>query len=171
MALVNAGLVTAIIGAFTILQLSVSSKDLGVATATCNAMRSVGGSVATAVYSTILINQVTKNTAQVAGTLILDGVAPTDLPTVLGALALGDLRSPALTSLPADTLTDAIYAQKVAWSGAFRMVYLVSIAFGSIAVICAACSRDASRLISNKVDVQLKGAYVTRKHDDADAKN
>jgi hypothetical protein len=119
-------------------------------------MRTLGGAVATAVYTTVLINEVTDNIkTKVVGYLIEAGVAPTSLPAVLEAVGHRDMESPALQALSVAVLEGVVYQEKLAWAGAFRMVYLVGIAFGGIAVIAAMFSRDVYHLMTNKVEVQL----------------
>ena len=163
---------TTIIGGFTIIQLSCSPHDLGIATQTANAVRSLGGSVATAIYSTILTNEITENLPKyIAPVLIGNGVAPQDLPATIGALVAGDLTSPAIKALAPATLDAALEQQKYAWAASFRMVYLIGIVFGALGTICAAFSMDVFPLMSNKVDVQLQGATFSHKSDEEKNKN
>jgi hypothetical protein len=158
---------TTIVGAFTIIQLSVSPGDLGVASQTANAMRSLGGSVATAIYSTILTNEITENLPKyIVPVLVANGVALQDLPITIGALVAGDMTSSAVTALAPATLNAALEQQKYAWAASFRMVYLIGIAFGALGTICVAFSVDVFHLMSNRVDVQLKEATFAHKPDD-----
>ncbi|KAJ5638385.1 hypothetical protein N7490_008264 [Penicillium lividum] len=163
--LVNFCVAASLIGAFTIIQFSVSPEDFGVATQTANTMRSLGGAVATTIYSTILLNKATENIeSKVAGYLTKEGVSTARLPAILDALesGSGNITSAVFQGLSPAVLAEAMHQEKIAWSDTFRVVYLVGIAFGTTATICAAFSRDVFHLMSNKVEVKLGKSYISK---------
>jgi Fungal trichothecene efflux pump (TRI12) len=145
-------------------QLGVPHEFIGIASALLITARTVGGSVATAVYSVILQNDIKdKGTHSIAIALFEAGLPLPTVPDVLTALLAGDPTGPALASA-AKTNPLAVFAGvialKKAYSKAFRLVYFVSIAFGVCGTICAAFSLNVAHLMTRHVDVTLdEGAH------------
>jgi hypothetical protein len=146
-------------------QLGVPHEFIGIASALLITARTVGGSVATAVYSVILQNDIKDKSAHsIAIALFEAGLPLPTVPDVLTALLAGDRTSPALASA-AKTNPLAVFAGvialKKAYSKAFRLVYFVSIAFGVCGTNCAAFSLNVAHLMTRHVDVTLdEGAHL-----------
>ncbi|EFX00504.1 trichothecene efflux pump [Grosmannia clavigera kw1407] len=153
-ALVGIAVASATIATTTMIQVGVSHEYIGIATGLAITARSVGGSVATTIYSTVLKSRFTTNLIDDAATpLIQAGVAPLSVGGIIEALLGGSPE--ALVGLSPDIIAVAETGIKKAFAHALRTVYLVSIAFGVVGVICVAFSEDVSHLMTNEVDVRL----------------
>jgi copper(I)-binding protein len=148
--------------ATSMVQLNVKHEHIGVASGLIVTMRTLGGAVATTIYLTILNNKLTSNLPKyVATPLAKDGVDPALIPDVILALTSGAITSPVLGKLTPKALFDAVSGLKGAYANAFRLVYLVSIAFGVIGTITVAFASDVDHLMTRQVDVKLaEGAHV-----------
>jgi len=146
-------------------QLGVPHEYIGIASLILVTARTVGGSVATTVYTVILQNDIKNHGAKRVAIAVAEGGVPlTSLLPVVVALLAGDQTSPALITA-FETYPKAILAGvaalKEAYSHAFRIVYLVSIAFGTLGTICAAFSLNVDKLLTRHVDVTLdEGAHL-----------
>ncbi|KAF2491932.1 trichothecene efflux pump [Lophium mytilinum] len=145
----------------TIVQLTVSHEYIGVATALITTARSVGGSVATAIYTSILKNKLIAFIPKyLALPLALAGVAPASLPAVIGALTTGTGLEALATLTPAQ-LGIGIYGVKESFAHAFRVVYLVTIAFGVLGTLAVCFTANVDHLMTRKVDIKLEeGAHL-----------
>jgi len=146
-------------------QLGVAHEFIGIASLMLVTARQVGGSVATTVYTTILQNDIKDNGAKRIATAVAKGGLPlADILPVVTDLLAGDETSPTLLSAlqtHPQAILAGISALKEAYSHAFRIVYLVSIAFGTLGTLCAAFSLNVDRLLTRHVDVTLdEGAHL-----------
>jgi hypothetical protein len=150
-------------------QLGVAHEYIGIASLMLVCARTVGGSVATTVYTVILQNDMKDHGAKrVATTLAENGVPLSDLLPVVTALLAGDQTSPALLSALGahpQAILPAITSLREAYAHAFRIVYLVSIAFGTLGTICAAFSLNVNKLLTRHVDVTLDEGAHLRTHE------
>ncbi|EXJ90159.1 hypothetical protein A1O3_03228 [Capronia epimyces CBS 606.96] len=148
--------------ATAMVQLNVKHEHIGVASGLTVTMRTLGGAVATTIYLTILNNKLVSNLPKyVATPLAEDGVALSLIPDVIVALTSGDATSPVLAQLSPKALLDAVTGLKGAYANAFRLVYLVSIAFGVIGTFTVAFAADVDHQMTRKVDVTLaEGAHI-----------
>jgi MFS family permease len=148
--------------ATSMVQLNVKHEHIGVASGLTVTMRTLGGAVATTIYLTILNNKLTSNLPKyVATPLAKDGVALALIPDVILALTSGDTTSPVLGKLTPKALFDAVNGLKGAYANAFRLVYLVSIAFGVIGTVTVAFASNVDHLMTRQVDVKLaEGAHI-----------
>lgn len=146
----------------TIVQLGVAHEYLGIATALLVTSRAVGGSVTTTLYSALLSNYVSTHLGpDVATALAHNGVAISQLPAVTEAIAEGSLTSPALVNISNTAIAAGLYASKVCFGEGFRLIYLVSITFGVLGLICAVFVNDVDHLMTNEVDIELReGAHI-----------
>ncbi|KAK7204237.1 trichothecene efflux pump [Myxozyma melibiosi] len=145
----------------TMAQLGVPHEYIGVASGLAITSRSVGGTVATVVYTTVLQNDVSSRIGTVVGTALAKAGLPTDeIVNVLYALVEGD--QSALASISPNILAAGEYALKLTYAHAFKMVYLVSIAFGGVGMICAAFSMDVDHLLTSQVDVTMEHANAPK---------
>lgn len=151
----------------TMVQLTVDHNYIGIATGLLITVRSVGGAVATTIYTTILSNDLESQIeSRVVTALVEAGTPLSSLEAVIGALTTGSDLS-VLASIPTTALYAGIAALKESYAHALRLVYLVSIAFGVVGVICAAFSNNVDHLMTKKVDIKLlKGAHI---HESKDA--
>ena len=153
--------------ALSFVQVSVPHEFIGIATGVTICARSLGGAVGTAVYTTILSNRLTTNlTPDVAVPLIKAGVSVNTIPAVLGALLGGEASSPALAALTPTQLMTAAMGIKNAYAGAFRVVYLSTIAFGVIGLVTVSFVANIDHLLTKKVDIKLEEGAIVHGHTD-----
>lgn len=144
------------------IQLGVPHQYLGLAMGVVTTARNVGGSISSTVYTVILNNQLTNNLGENVGTALAKAGLPlAEIPGVVEALATGDAKSPALASADPAALAAGVLALKLTYVHAFKVIYLVSIAFGVLGTACALFSKNVGEFMTNKVDVKMNtGAHV-----------
>lgn len=157
------------------IQVGVPHEYIGVASGILVCSRSVGGAIGATIYTTILQNKVKAEIPIKIGIpLAKAGLPPTTIAAVIEALASGNVASPALASLAPQLLFDAIEGLKQSYVSGFRLVYLVSIAFGLAATITVCFAADVDHLMTSKVDIKLdEGAHIKThtNHDDGHVVN
>lgn len=137
------------------------AEDIGLASGLLASIRSAGGSVAVAVYSTILSNRLLRT--------IPENIIPAAESAGLPASQAMDLMaaykgnnftsfSPAIQAAVAGAVPEA-YAQ------AFKTVYLASLGFGGIAIIGCLFSKDATEHLTEKVERKMPGKSERELHD------
>lgn len=150
----------------TMIQLAVPHQYLGVAMGLVTTSRNVGGSVGSTVYTVILNNQLTSNLGKnVATALATAGVPLAKIPAIAEALATGDQSSPALASVTPEELGAGVLALELTYVHAFKIIFLVSIAFGILGTVCAVFSKNVGEFMTNKVDVELDEAVHVGFHE------
>lgn len=141
--------------------LGVPHEYIGAASSIAFTCRTIGGSISTVVYLTILTNGLTKNLfPTVAKALAEAGVAETEIIPVATALIEAEATSPALAAVSPTALEAGVYAIKTAYAESFRTVYLVSIAFGALTIIAACFCGNFGKLMTNRIDVRLEKPSV-----------
>ena len=116
----------------------------------------IGGSIAVAVYSTILTNRLaTTMPTVVGGAATAAGLPAADVPAVLAAISTSTLADvPGIT----DTIIAAVGAAvPTAYSQAFKTVYLASLGFGGVAIIGSLLTVDPEKHLTDKVERRLHG--------------
>ena len=116
----------------------------------------VGGSIAVAVYSTVLTNRLgTTLPSVVGGAAINAGLPESDLPGVLAAVSAGTVAdAPGVNSSILAAIAGAV---PVAYSQAFKTVYLASLGFGGIAIIGSLLTVDPEKHLTDTVERRLNG--------------
>jgi hypothetical protein len=160
--LTGCGVAAATVGSNAMVVLAVPHEYIGVAIGLITTARSVGGSVATTVYIVILQHDLSKHLGHNLGTALAKAGLPlADIPAVAGALATSNVTSPALELASPAILAAGIQSIKLSYAHAFRLVYLVSIAFGVLGTICAFYALDVKHFMTREVDIKLEeGAHV-----------
>lgn len=157
----NTGIALTILGPFFVGFIELASlalaplfckaQDIGLASGLLASIRSAGGSVAVAVYTTILSNRLTTTIpANVLPAAEAAGLEPSQGAALLGAVTKGNLTaySAPIRLAVTEALPDA-YAQ------AFKTVYLASLGFGAIAIIGCLFSKDAKKHLTNKIERRM----------------
>jgi hypothetical protein len=144
-------------------QLNIPHQYIGVAMGLVITARNVGGSIATTVYTVVLSNNLKSHLGlNIATALAKAGLPLADIPAVTEALATQNVTSPAFGLANLAQLEAGIYAVKVSYADAFRLVYLVSIAFGGLGILCAFWTKNFGYLMTRQVDVILEeGAHLS----------
>lgn len=133
-------------------------NDIGIASGVVGAVRSVVGAVCSAIYSTVAANRLTQTlAAQVPPALINAGLPESSVPSFMWALALGTpdaFRS--VEGISANILSAGIEASKQASMDAYRTVFLVSLAFGGVGIICSCFVPNIDDRMTGQVSARLK---------------
>lgn len=130
------------------------ASDIGLASGLLASIRSAGGSIAVAVYSTILSNRLLVTVPANIGPAAIAAGLPADQ---VGALSTAVINSK-LSSFPG--ITEAIESAvaavlPTAYAQAFRTVYLASLGFGGIAIVGCLFSQDANEHLTDKVERRM----------------
>ncbi|CAK7217084.1 hypothetical protein SCUCBS95973_003031 [Sporothrix curviconia] len=128
-----------------------NAEDIGLASGLLASVRSAGGSVAVAVYSAILSNRLlTTIPANITPAVEAAGLPASDVPGLLTAYKAGNLTAytPAVNAA-------AVAAGRIAYTQAFKTVYLASLGFGGIAIIGCLFSKDAQKHLTDKVERKM----------------
>lgn len=134
--------------------LTLDSKDIGLANGALGTFRYALATVATSMYSSILNNKLTSNVPRyISPVTAAHEVPESSLQALLDALRTGSLRE-LLPDNP-DLAGDLIRAFQTAYSESFKVVYLVTLAFGLIAIIAAILSPNLEHKFTNKMAKRL----------------
>jgi MFS family permease len=160
-------IILSVIGAFacgfteglvnTVVPFTLPPEDIGIAVGMVSGMRLTFGSIATAMYSSILSNKsATLRVKLIPAAALAAGLPNSSIPSLMQAIANGT--SAALASVPDINSQIEIavgLAQKTAFSGAVRLVFLVSVAFGGIGIIATFFLKNIDHLLTNDVSRKL----------------
>jgi hypothetical protein len=134
--------------------------DIGLASGLLASIRSAGGSIAVAVYSTILQNRLrTTIPANIGPVAIAAGLPANRLPALVTAI-----RGNSLAKFPGITPAITGAVQKVlpeAYAQAFKTVYLASLGFGALAIVGCLFSKDSRQYLTDKVDRKMHSTTST----------
>ncbi|KAK7445002.1 fungal trichothecene efflux pump [Colletotrichum acutatum] len=160
----NTGIALTILGPFFVGFIELASlalaplfckpSDIGLASGLLASIRSAGGSIAVAVYTTILSNRLaTEIPAAIRGPAVAAGLPSSQLPALAKAVQAGKLAAfPGLTSAVKAAVAKVL---PNAYSKAFETVYLASLGFGAIAIVGCLFSKDAQQHLTNKVERRM----------------
>lgn len=162
MVLTGAVVSGATVASNSMIQLGVPHQYLGLAMGVVTTARNVGGSISSTVYTVILNNQLTDNLGtNIATALAKAGLPLADVSSVTGALATGNTTSPVLGLASPAQLGAGALALRLTYVNAFKIVYLVSIAFGVLGSLCAIFSKNVGEFMTGKVDVRInEGVHI-----------
>jgi hypothetical protein len=138
------------------------ASDIGLASGLLASIRSAGGSVAVAVYSTILTNRLdTTIPANIEKAVVIAGFPESQVSALAAAVKARTWANfpgmtPAISAAIAENAPTA-YAQ------AFKTVYLSSLGFGAIAIMGSLLSRDARGHLTEKVERKMHHGKVLTK--------
>ncbi|KAF2103653.1 MFS general substrate transporter [Rhizodiscina lignyota] len=165
---------------YTTASLNVPQRDLGVAIGLIGTFRSLGGSIGSVIFSSIFDQTAAKQVAnRISDTAIAAGVSSKTIPGLVASAKLALLGIPGQAAqfpdVPASVFNSCVTAARYGYAYAFRITWLASIAFGVIALVCAACVRDPSKYFTNHVEIHLNkkigGTYQanTKEAEDLDS--
>jgi len=128
--------------------------DIGLASGLLASIRSAGGSVAVAVYSSILANRLATTLPAAVGPAAIDaGLPSSQVAALVAAAQAGTLaKFPGITPAIQTAVTAAM---KIGYTQAYKTVYLASLGFGGIAIIGCLFSKDAQKHLTNKVERKM----------------
>ncbi|KAK6218219.1 hypothetical protein LQW54_002973 [Pestalotiopsis sp. IQ-011] len=129
--------------------------DIGLASGLLASIRSAGGSIAVAVFSTILSNRVKSTVPELVGPpAVAAGLPENQVGTLTAAIIAGKLSYfPGLTP----SIRAAVSAVlPTAYAQAFKTVYLASLGFGGIAIVGCLFSKDAQKHLTHKIERRMQ---------------
>jgi MFS family permease len=130
-------------------------REIGIGGGLATTSRAFISAICQAVYTTIFSNRLPASIAnKVPSALISAGLPASSVPQFLAAITAGT----GFSAVPgiSDSITAAgLRAYQVANANAYRTVYLSTIAFTSVGLICAFFTTDMDEFMSNKVAVTL----------------
>lgn len=131
-------------------------SDIGLASGLLASIRSAGGSIAVAVYSTILSNRLaTTIPANIGSVAVAAGLPESQVAALSAAIIGGKIATfPGMTASIRAAVTAVL---PTAYSQAFSTVYLASLGFGGIAIIGCLFSKDAQKHLTDKVERRMHG--------------
>ncbi|CZR65194.1 uncharacterized protein PAC_15094 [Phialocephala subalpina] len=146
-------------------------SDIGLASGLLGSFRQASGSIAASIYVSILTNRLTTTLpSNVAPAALNAGLPNTSLPALFAAIGVGTETAmegvPGITPGIIAAVGDAV---KVAYSQAFKTVYLTSIAFGGLSIIAALFITSIDDLMTNFVARKMRG-QETKNIDSMDKK-
>ncbi|KAF1980237.1 MFS general substrate transporter [Bimuria novae-zelandiae CBS 107.79] len=128
-------------------------NDIGVAVGLISTFRLIGGAIATSIYVSIYTARYASNIAPTLQRMADDAGFSGSFSALLAATVTNTQAAyqkvPGMTQ---ETMQAAMLAVKTAYVGAFRVVYLVAIAFGVCAIASALSTRSVKK--SNKSNAQ-----------------
>ncbi|KAF2502514.1 trichothecene efflux pump [Lophium mytilinum] len=142
----------------TMVQVILPPSYIGIATTFLSTCRSVGGAIATTVYTTILTNYIKEHEGtNIAEAAVKAGLNIQYVPALAGALAAQNQTAlalvPGVTPLIIEVSVAAILHTLVK---AFRLVFYTSLAFGSFGILCALCTKSVDQYMTKDIDVAVE---------------
>lgn len=136
-----------------ILQIEVGSAHIGWVTGLMYTVKNVGGAIGSTTYTNNLSARfVAAIPSKFALPLAESGLDPTLIPAVLQALTSGATTSPILAKLTPAQLGIAALGITQSYAYAFKIVFLISIAYGITGIFFTALTKPVQ--FTNEVDMQ-----------------
>lgn len=128
--------------------------DIGLASGLLASIRSAGGSIAVAVYSSILSNRLATTIPENIGPVATDaGLPSSQLPALIEAVTAGELATfPGITPAIEKAVSAVL---PTAYTQAYKTVYLASLGFGGIAIIGCMFAKDAQKHLTDTVERKM----------------
>ncbi|KAF2265565.1 siderophore iron transporter [Lojkania enalia] len=137
---------------------TVPPHELGLASGLLGSCRSTLGSVATAIFSSVLTTTKNKEIPpRLMGLAEEDGLSQSSITALVKAGLQGATATFAqIPGIPADRVSDYVLAVRDGNVESYHMVFYSSLAFGGLAVICAFCTKEFNSHFTNTVDRRLQ---------------
>lgn len=153
--------------ALIMMPFTVKPGDIGLASGFQSSCRGSSGTIATAIYSTVLANRNLQNIpAQVSKAALGAGLDPENVPKAIAAAessAVGALdKVPGMTPATKSAIELGV---KIANAQSFRTMFLVSLAFGFTAVIASWFIGNMDAHLTDEVARKLQGVSGEKKEE------
>ncbi|KAF2006271.1 MFS general substrate transporter [Amniculicola lignicola CBS 123094] len=149
--------------AFT--QLGVPQQDLGFSGGLAGMARYAGGSLAQAIYTSILSNtQSSRVAATLPSAAVAAGMTAENASLLLAAFPLGAEAIAAVPGTNAEALAAAALAFQWSYAHALKIVALSSLAFGGAGLICCFLCEDLGPKMTDKTEVFLENDINAEKN-------
>lgn len=135
-------------------------EEIGTAAGIAGSSRSAISTVASTVYSVVLAARVKETlSSQVPAAVIAAGLPADSVGDYMTAIAAGGTQSllDAVQGLTPQIAADGATAYRYAYSDAYKTIFLVSLAFGGLAIISSFFIPDIDALMGGKVAATLSG--------------
>jgi hypothetical protein len=145
------------------------AQDIGLATGVLGSIRSLGGSIATALYSSVLANELKKNLPEYVVPAAADaGLPESSMGSLFAAITRGDFSE--VPGINSKIITAVSEALKMAYTNSFRVVFYTTIPFSVILLLSAFLVPDMKKFLSHNVakklqDGKFKDAAEEEGHD------
>jgi hypothetical protein len=150
--------------AFT--QLGVPQQDLGFSGGLAGMARYAGGSLAQAIYTTILTNTQSKRAAAtLPQAAISAGMSSENAQQLLAAFPLGAKAIAAVPGVTTEAIAAASLAFQWSYAHALKVVALSSLSFGLLGLICCFLCEDLTPKMTNKTEVFLENDVYAEKNE------
>lgn len=150
--------------AFT--QLGVPQQDLGFSGGLAGMARYAGGSLAQAIYTTILTNTQTKRAAMTLPQAAMDaGMTAENAQKLLAAFPLGAQAIAAVPGTTEEALAAATMAFQWSYAHGLKIVALSSLSFGILGLICCVWCEDLTPKMTDKIEVFLENDIYAEKNE------
>lgn len=127
--------------------------------------RYAGGSLAQAIYTTIMTNTQTRRAAStLPAAAIAAGMTPENAQKLLAAFPLGASAIAAVPGTTQEALAAATLAFQWSYAHALKIVALSSLSFGVVGLICCVWCEDITPKMTNKTEVFLENDVNAEKN-------
>jgi hypothetical protein len=142
---------------YTYVQQGVDQIELGIAGGLCGVMRFVGGSLAQAIYTTILVNKQTSEAQKLIPKAVLAaGLPPSSLQDFMAAFPANTTQLGQITGVNSAVLAAAGQAFKYSYAHALKILALVSVAFGGLAIAVCLAVENIDAKMNDQIEVFLE---------------
>ncbi|KAK7206973.1 major facilitator superfamily domain-containing protein [Myxozyma melibiosi] len=144
-----------------IVQIEAGPAHIGWVTGLFYTVKNVGGAIGSTTYSNHLVTRFTMAlTSNVAVPLAQSGLDPTLIPEVLTALTTGITTAPVLAELTQEQLGIAVSGITKSYAYAFKIIFLISIAYGFAGIVFALFGKSVAP--DDSVDAKPAGGPLSR---------
>lgn len=146
-----------IVPAAVILTIICPDEVIATITAITLSIRLIGGSIGYAIYFNVLQNKLTAIIPTTVGIAVLKaGLPPSELtPFITALVAKNETAIAGLKGITPQILVAAEAAVNESYTQGFKLIYLVSIAFGGAAIIASAFLGDIRKYMVDRVAVDI----------------
>ncbi|KAK5203332.1 hypothetical protein LTR41_010975 [Exophiala xenobiotica] len=164
------------LGAFQIvavlgIQYCAHDRDIGAATGLASSIRTAGGAIGIAIYSSIITSKVGHDLVPTLATAAVKaGLPAASVESFILALTSGSASALASVKGINDAIIGAgVAAEREVYTSAFKLVYLVSLAFGGLAIMIGVWVRGVDDQLTKQLAVKLDAPHVIS-HGEGEAK-
>lgn len=131
------------------------AQDIGLATGILGSIRGLGGAVATALYSSVLTNELNKNLPKyVVPAATGAGLSATSLEPLFTAIAAGNFST--VPGINQDIVAAVMGAVKTAYTSSFQVVFYTTIPFSAVLLLSSFLVPNMEKFLSHDVAKRLQ---------------
>ncbi|KAJ7349099.1 major facilitator superfamily domain-containing protein [Mycena albidolilacea] len=142
-------------------QFTAPHQFLSTATGLAFSARAIGGAFGSAILDAIINNKLASYDATVGAAAVSAGLPADSVPALLAALAGGGAAS-AVPGVTDAILAAATTASRNAYARAYRFAWAPIIPFVVVAMVCIACLKDVSELMTEHVEATVEHVPAAR---------